>query len=219
MARLPRWVLPGGLHYVLLKAQAGRPAFADETDVAQGLVALREAALLHKVAVHGFAMNTQELQLLLSPPETAALSLCMQAFGRRYVAAYNRRHGCSGPLWDGRFRCAVVQPGEWALDALLLVASQPGHTHAAHHSGGARVGLLTDPPDYWALGNTPFDREARFRDRLEAGVAASRAQRLRQGAWGGWAVGEPAFVAALQADADRPVKPRAKGRPAKPAPK
>ncbi len=141
MARLPRWVLPGAQHYVLLKSQGGRPAFADETDVAQGLVALREAALLHKVAVHGFAMNAQELQLLLTPPEAAALSLCMQAFGRRYVAAYNRRHGCSGALWDGRFRCAVVQPGEWALDALVLVAGQPGHTH--HHAASAGTSAST----------------------------------------------------------------------------
>ena len=213
MARLPRWVMPGALHHVVLRGHGGRPVFADEADISEGLAALREAALPHRVVLHGFAMNAAELQLLAVPPEAQALSLCMQAFGRRYVAAYNRRHGCTGTLWDGRFRCGVVQPGEWALDALTLIDSQPGHTSAAHHSGGVRVPWLLDPPDYWALGNTPFDREARFRERLEQGVAPARTERLRQAALGGWVAGTPAFVAALAAEAGRPLAPRAKGRP------
>ena len=64
-----------------------------------------------RVALHAYALLDDAVQLLLRPPSDAALSRMMQALGRRYVAAFNRRHGRSGTLWDGRFRAGVVQPG------------------------------------------------------------------------------------------------------------
>ena len=36
------------------------------------------------------------------------------------------------------------------------VLSEDGATSAAHRLGGPRDALLTDPPEYWQLRNTPF---------------------------------------------------------------
>ena len=107
----------------------------------------------------------------------------MQALGRRYVAAHNRRHGRCGTLWDGRFRCGVVEPGPTRLQALCLIdgaAADPGLTSAAHRLGGPRDGLLIDPPEYWQLGNTPFEREAAYRRLLDAGVPPLRPRPARR---------------------------------------
>ena len=124
----------------------------------------------------------------------------MQALGRRYVAAHNRRHGRRGTLWDGRFRCGVVEPGATRLQALCLIdgaAADRGITSAAHRLGGPRDALLVDPPEYWQLGNTPFEREAAYRRLLQAGVPPAAAQALRSAAIGGWAAGSPGFKASL----------------------
>jgi putative transposase len=219
MARLPRLVLPGQAHYLIQRCHSGLPAggaFVDSLDRDSFLAALREAAVAEQVQVHAYALLPDELQLLLTPAKAPALGRTMQALGRRYVSAYNRRHSHRGTLWDGRFRCAVVEPGALRLAALLLVDGQsdePQVTSAGHRSGGARQALLTDLPEVWSLGNTPFEREAAYRSLLAQGVPAAQAGLLRQRALGGWAVGTPAFIATVSDTTARPAQPRPRGRP------
>jgi putative transposase len=33
----------------------------------------------------------------------------MQSVGRAYVRYFNNRHGRTGTLWEGRYRCTVLQ--------------------------------------------------------------------------------------------------------------
>lgn len=213
MARLPRCVVPGQAHYVILRGHNGQPVFADDADRRACIDALREAAAAQRVAVHAYALPDTAVHLLLTPPDSAALSRTMQAFGRRYVSAYNRVHARSGTLWDGRFRCAVVEPGPWRLAAALLIDGFGGPTSAAHRTGGAREAWLQELPEIWHLGNTPFEREAMYRTLLVQGLSASQAATLRDGAVGGWAIGSAEFVAQLSAQTDRPQRPRPRGRP------
>lgn len=216
MARLARLIVAGEAHLVLQRGHSGQAVFADGADRTGYLAALHEAAAAHRVALHAFALLPAEVQLLATPAEAPALSRLMQAVGRRYVSAYNRRHGRSGTLWDGRFRCAVVEPGRCRLEALLLVdgaGGDPAHTSAPHRSGAARDPRVVDPPEYWQLGNTPFEREAAWRGLLEAGLAPGRAQTLRGAALGGWVAGSAAFAAQVAEGADRPARPRPRGRP------
>ena len=216
MARLPRCVLPGHAHYVIQRGHSGQPTFQDDDDRRACLDALREAAAASRVVVHACAMPDTELHLLLTPPDSMALSRTIQTLGRRYVSAYNRRHGRSGTLWDGRFRCAVLEPGAWRLAALLLVDGMAGAVSAAPRAGGTQVPWFVDPPEFWQLGNTPFEREAAYRTRLVQGLPASQAQQLRDSALGGWAVGSAPFIAALAAQTARPLRPRPRGRPPRP---
>jgi putative transposase len=219
MARLRRLEWPGHTHYLIQRGHGAlqeRGVFADASDRASFLAVLNEAARAEAVQVHAYALLHLELQLLVTPSEAGALGRLMQALGRRYVSAYNRRHGHRGSLWDGRFRCAVVEPGATRLALLQLVDGQsdePGHTSASARTGGTRPALLTDPPEWWALGNTPFDREAAYRQRLALGLPAGQAQGLRQAALGGWAAGSPAFTAEVAEATARPARPRARGRP------
>ena len=138
----------------------------------------------------------------------------MQALNRCYGAGFNRRHGRSGTLWDGRFRAALVEPGPLLLQALVLIdgADTPERTTAAHRLGGAQATLAVDPPEYWALGNTPFEREAAYRALLVTGLPASTAGMLRSAALGGWAAGMTAAAPAAL-DGGRPLRPRRPGRP------
>ncbi len=216
MARLPRLVVAGQAHFVVQRGHSGAPVFADDTDRAAYLAALREAAATEQVQVHAYALLPTEVQMLATPAEPAALSRLMQALGRRYVAAHNRRHGRSGTLWDGRFRCGVVEPGTTRLQALCLIdgaSAEAGRTSAAQRQGGSRDTLLVDPPEYWQLGNTPFEREAAYRALLQAGVPPAAAQALRRAALGGWAAGSPGFKAGLASASSRPAQPRPRGRP------
>lgn len=219
MARLRRLEWPGQTHYLIQRGHGAlgeRGVFADTSDRSTFLGVLHEAARAEAVQVHAYALLPHELQLLLTPSAAGGLSRLMQALGRRYVTAYNRRHGHRGTLWEGRYRCAVVEAGATRLAALLLVdsqASDPTMGSVGGRTGGPRAALLSDPPEWWGLGNTPFEREAAYRTQLGLGLPASQAQALRQAALGGWAAGSAAFVAQVADATARPAKPRARGRP------
>ena len=219
MARLPRLALGGHTHYLIQRAHgsvAVRGAFVDDVDRQAFLAALHEAAVAEQVQIHAFALLPHELQLLATPSTGGALGRLMQALGRRYVSAYNRRHGHHGSLWDGRFRCAVVEPGATRLGLMRLVdgqSAEPGITSAQAHAGGPREPCLTDPPELWPLGNTPFEREAAYGALLATGLSATQADAWRRAAMGGWVIGSTAFADEVAGRSARPARPRMPGRP------
>ncbi|MEO5735115.1 MAG: transposase [Rubrivivax sp.] len=218
MARLPRLVLPGQAHVLIQRGLPGQPVFVDADDRADFLRVLIEAAEVEQVGLHAFALLVSEVQLLATPVQAQGLARLVQAVGRRYVSAYNRRHRRAGTLWSGRFRCAVVEPGPFRLAALQWVdgAGGPGPsalTSAPHRLGSAPHPGLVDPPEYWALGNTPFEREAVYRRLLDQGLSPSLSASVRRAAMGGWALGSDGFVTQAGLTAQRPMRPRPRGRP------
>ena len=66
------------------------------------------------------------------------------------------------------------------------------------------------------MGNTPFDRQARYRQRLLDGLSRTDVARISQAVLGQWALGEPAFVNGLASSASRRAVPGKRGRPPKP---
>ena len=219
MARLPRVVVPGVAHYVLLRGLPGTRVFLDESDRQAFLKALQGAVEGRAVQVFAYALLDHEVHLLLQPEDETALARAVQTLGRRFVAGFNRRHGRRGTLWEGRYRTAIVEPGAFTLQALvgidalgseaagLLSSSAPART------GGRRELVLRDPPEYWALGNTPFDREAAYRDRLEQPVAEAPRQALAAALRSGWVFGSPDFTRQMAQALQRPAFPRPRGRP------
>src|SRR5258706_3754062 len=123
MARLPRLVVPGRLHLLLQRRHGVGPVFGSDDDFAAYRSALVEAAAEHGVAIHGYALLPSQVLLLLTPASAMGPSRMLQAVGRRFGADYNRRHGRSGALWEGRFRTTVVDAEAPLLDCPRYVAS------------------------------------------------------------------------------------------------
>jgi putative transposase len=225
MARLPRLALGGELHQVALRGHNGGAAFIDDADRADFLGMLRQATQEQGVAVHAYALLDTELRLLATPARDEALGRLMQSLGRRYVLAFNRRHGRRGTLWEGRFRSSIVDASEWLLDATVLVEDLPvrrGFAAAAgdwpwssapHHLGRRRDPVVTEHGAYWGLGNTPFERESAHARLLAQGVGAERATALEQALSKGHALGGGAFLAKLGESTPRPLTARPRGRP------
>lgn len=213
MARLSRLSIPGETHHVLLRGHGGVPVFADDEDRRRFLQALRDAAARHRTALHAYALGAAGAQFLCTPTDATSVGRLVQWLGRHYVSAYNRRHGRAGTLWDGRYRCALVEAGDWRLAALRLVDASDGWTSAGHRLGLARDPALADPPEVWALGNTPFEREHAWRALLDEPLPPGVAEALRDAVAGGWAAGSPRFVAAVGEACSRPAAKRPRGRP------
>jgi putative transposase len=225
MARLARLSLAGLPHHVMQIGNNRQPIFLDEEDRRAWCEHLREASLVARVDVHAYVLLDNHLHLLATPRERAeALSTMMQSLGRRYVAAFNRRHGRSGTLWEGRFRAALVDPDE-VLSCMRYVDSHPQRSglcgdpgdypwsSCAHHLGRRRDPLIVDHARYWSLGNTPFEREAAFREFLEEGVSASEAHAISSATRRGWPIASRDAQRQLAGQLGRETVPRPRGRP------
>lgn len=218
MARLPRLAVADATHYLLLRGLDGErsPCFADAGDRDAAWSTLVAAAAAEGLQLHAAALLPEALHLLVTTADAAGLARMVQSLGRRYVAAYNRRHGRRGPLWDGRYRCAVVEAGPWRLQALLLIdglSADPGMSTASHHCGTSRWPGLRDLPEWWSLGNTPFEREAAYAEKLSHGPATATRAALLRAVASGWVFGSAAYAQRLAAIHGRPTGARPRGRP------
>lgn len=227
MARLPRLVLPCQPHHIIQRGNNRQSIFVDDKDRQHFLDILRECALTHQLAIHAYVLMDNHVHLLATPQQTDGLSRMMQSLGRRYVGWFNQRHGRSGTLWEGRFRAALIE-GERHLLAcaryielnplragMLVEAGSFAWSSCAHHLGRRRDPLVTEHPMYWALGNTPFEREAAYRELLEQGLSDEEVGALTASALKGWPLGSAGFLQGLAAQVDRPMAPRSRGRPRK----
>ena len=227
MARLPRLIVPGQVHHVIHRGINRQPVFLQAGDYAFMHDLLVGLARQEQVAVHAWLMMDNHLHLLATPATADGLSRLMQGVGRRYVRHFNARHGRSGTLWEGRFRCAVLQAERYLLDAMVhldlhpvragLVASPadyPGSSHR-HYVGHAVDALVTPHALAWQLGNTPFAREQAYALRVEEGLAPELQARLADSALHGWPLGDSAFLSQVRGGADRRVERGAPGRPRK----
>lgn len=225
MARLPRLTLPGYAHHVIQRGNNRQPIFVDDEDFAMLHALWVEQAPQWQVAVHAFVMMGNHFHLLVTPSSDTGLPQMMQAVGRRYVQYFNRRHGRTGTLWEGRYRSTVLQADRYVLPCMVYMdlnpvraglVSRPGDYHwssHAHWMGVRNDRLLTAHAQFWNLGNTPFAREAAYADLVQADVGSQIQAALTASTLSGWALGDSGFIEQLQKQTDRRVVQGQAGRP------
>jgi len=226
MARLPRLSVGGLPHMIVQRGFPAQPLFVDDDDRRLFLAKLAEAARAQHVAVHAYVLLDAEIQLLATPKDASGIGRMMQSIGRAYVAAFNRRHGRSGTLWQARYRACVLEGEPFFIACMRYVEARPLHfghvdaidypwSSAAHHVGRRALPFITEHPMYWHLGNTPFEREAVYRSTLERALTQHEIHQIEQAALKGWALGSDRFVHELGKHTDRRLRPLPRGRPAR----
>ncbi len=227
MARLVRLSAPDVPQLIMQRGRAGQVIAGDAEafDTLQKI--LSEAVRSYGVALHAFVLMPDHFRLLATTPTVAVLSRLLQSLGRRYVQYFNRRFGRHGSLWDQRYRSALLQPEQHLLSAMRFVEQAPVLEGLAadaahypwssyrHHSGFEPCAFLTDHPIYWALGNTPFERQAVYKELSEQPLGDQESVALSRAVQGGWALGEPEFLQRLALTAQRRTQPLSRGRPSK----
>lgn len=224
MARLPRLYAPGVVQYVLQRPAAGRAFFADADDYRFFIALLGEAARAESVALHAYVLLPVELRLLATPPGLRAIGRLMQAIGRRYTPYLNRRSGRGGPLWDRRYRSALIDADALLLPSMRHIEQRPvvlslaehvqdwPWSSYAHHAGTAQQAFVSDHARYWSLSDTPFARQAAYRRLVDAPQDEAEVRRIERATELGWAVGDPAWEARIGDLANRRAAPLPRGR-------
>lgn len=227
MARLPRLVVPHQPHHVIQRGNNRQAIFHDDDDYRAFLRWLREAARHFKVAVHAYVLMPNHVHLLVSPADEAGLGKMMQWIGRYYVPYFNHKYQRTGTLWQGRYRATVIDAESYFMTCSRYIELNPLRaglvadpaaypwSSCAHHIGLSHDAHITEHSLYWSLGNTPFQREAAYKELLEQALTIDEMQSLQDATYKGWALGSARFKAGLERQVQRRVQPGKRGRPRK----
>ncbi len=228
MARLPRLTLPGYPHHIIQRGNNRQAIFSTPLDYEMLLALLHENAQKFDVAIHAYVLMTNHFHLLATPGTADGLPLMMQAVGRRYVRYFNDLQGRSGTLWEGRYRSTLIQTDRYLLACMAYIDLNPvraGMVREAreylwsshgHYIGQREYKIVSPHSLFWALGNTPFAREAAYAELVRAGITSAQQADLTRSALNGWALGEESFVRDLQKRTARRVVKGQAGRPTLP---
>ena len=134
MARPLRLEYPGAIYHVTARGNERRAIFRGDGDRERFLLKLGELVVLHHVDVYAFALMGNHYHLAVCTPR-AGLCAFMQQFQTSYTVWFNRRHGRSGHLFEGRYKAKVVEGGHYLLNLTRYI-----------HLNPVKVGRMRDTP-------------------------------------------------------------------------
>lgn len=191
MARLPRFDIPGISQHIVQRGNNRLPCFLDNHDRRRYLALLSEASTATGCQLHAYVLMDNHAHLLATPDRPGAISMMMQRLGRRYVAEFNRRHGRTGTLWEGRFKSSLVDSSGYVIACYRYIELNPVRagmvsepeafqwsSHAANAHGRSDP-LLTPHPCYRALAEEPQACAEIYRAIVRQMVSDDETDRIR----------------------------------------
>jgi REP element-mobilizing transposase RayT len=124
MARPLRIERAGGWYHVSGRGNERRAIFRDDRDRLHFCELLGEMVSRFRVRLHAYVLMDNHYHLVLELTESN-LSRAGQWLNVSYSVWFNRRHGRSGHLFQGRFKSVVVDPVQWGLELSRYVHLNP----------------------------------------------------------------------------------------------
>jgi len=137
MPRPLRFILPGHTLHVIQRGNNRTPCFADDEDRERYLASLRHASDRARCAIHAYVLMPNHSHLLVTAADAFAPARMMQTLGRKYVRYFNERHGRTGTLWEGRYRCGLIDSERYFLRCSRYIEMNP-----------VRAGIVKEPGAY-----------------------------------------------------------------------
>ena len=227
MARLPRVIFPGYPLHILVKGHNSQEIFLSDEDRRSYLEWLRDAAREYELAIHAYVLMPTHVHVLATPKTILSASRTMQSVGRRYAQLFNQKYQRTGSIWEGRFKSAVIDPQKYFLLCQQYIEQNPARTGLVqkpedwlwssyrHHVGAETVPWISDHPIYWALGNTPFERQLAWQKLLIEQMSKGDQEKVSDHLNYGWPMASDGFLTQLATKVSRHLVPKKAGRPKK----
>lgn len=191
MPRCARLLADGLPLHLVQRGNNRCDCFIDDADRLRYLALLRELAAHFHCSVHAYVLMTNHVHLLVTPAEAGRLARFMRSLGQRYVQRFNRRHGRTGTLWEGRFRSSLVQSDSYLLACQRYIERNPVRARMVAHPAdypwssyranalGAPSKILTPHLVYEALAGTEQARQAAYARLFNIPAPAAEEETIR----------------------------------------
>lgn len=139
----------------------------------------------------------------------------------------NRTYRRSGTLWEGRFRSCLAQEEDYVLACYRYVELNPVRACMVDHPAdypwssyavngqGRPCAFVTPHPLYLALGDSPEQRQVRYRGLFKHHLEPQLIEEIRDATNGGFVLGSERFQREIAAALNRRVVRGEPGRPSR----
>lgn len=175
MPRSSRSFVPGRVYHLSQAGNNNVPVFHTDVDRRMYLEILRVAAVAERCAIHSWCLLEKQIDLLVTAPDTQAISRMMCRAQGRYARWFNRVWQRSGSLWRKRFRHCEI-PADHHLPSVFrhldrlpvqhrFVDSPAEYEWSSHRplANGVPAPLLTPHPVYIDAGRSSRQRRLAYR--------------------------------------------------------
>ena len=214
MARLARVIVPDHPHHVTQRGNGRARTFFGDDDYALYRDLLAEHCRAAEVEVWAWCLMPNHVHLILVPSDPDGLRRALARVHRRYAGILQARRRRTGHFWQGRFG-AVAMDEEHLAAALRYVSLNPVRARLVEraqdwrwsstraHLRGKDDGVTTLKPIR--------DRFPRFADLLDIEPETDLFVRLRGAETIGRPLGNDRFLARLERQTRRTLKPGKRG--------
>lgn len=191
--------------HVIQRGNTRATMFVDDADCQFFLDSLRCVCSDNECLVHAYVLMRNHVHLLMTPLGHASVARVMKALGARYVHHFNKRHGRTGGLWEGRYRASLVETDRYLLTCYRYIELNPVRAGLADHPGayrwssyranahGARDDLITPHDVFLSLGSDAHARRRGYRGLFEAAIPLETLEDIRRTTNLGWVLGGKLF--------------------------
>lgn len=132
MARPLRIEYDGAVYHVTSRGNDRKSIYASHEDRAAFLDILADTNRTFNWLCHAYCLMNNHYHLIIETPD-GNLSKGMRQLNGVYTQSYNRRHGRSGHIFQGRFKAVLVEKESHLLEACRYVVLNPVRAKAATH--------------------------------------------------------------------------------------
>ncbi len=131
------------------------------------------------------------VHLLLTPSREDSCSQLMKQLGQRYAQYFNKRHGRTGTVWEGRFRSCLVNTAHYLIACYRYIDLNPVRAGIVMHpsfypwsSYAANIGeraeqALSPHAEFLALASNERGRATAYKDLVAQDLAPAVVDAIR----------------------------------------
>lgn len=203
------------------------PCFRCQADYRYYLFYLAKALRENGCALHAYVLMTNHVHLLLTPGEPDQLAEVFESLGRKYVPYFNRKYGCTGTLWDGRYKSVIVDSDEYLWKCQQYVELNPVRANMVaapelypwSSYGANALGqydpIVTPHCKYADLGPDPSKRSIVYAGMFDSELSPESLEQIRAALRTNAPLGGADFIDRVNTACGRRPATRARGRPPK----
>lgn len=123
--RLPRLAISGLAQHVVVRGNNHQTIFYRDHDFRSFQFFLAQVASRYDCAIHAYVLMPNHFHFLVTPEKSNGVAKMVQLLARLYVQYFNQQYQRTGTLWEGRYKSALVDEANYALDCYRYIESNP----------------------------------------------------------------------------------------------
>ena len=124
MARPLRIEYPGAVYHITSRGNDKKPIVKNDNDRETFLNTLQHVNKRYNWICHAYCLMTNHYHLLIETPD-GNLTIGMRQLNGVYTQVFNRRHGKTGHIFQGRYKAIVIQKDSHLLEVCRYVVLNP----------------------------------------------------------------------------------------------